>query len=68
MNVDEQDYREQVYAIVNVIPVGRVMTYGQSPTFWRGTRREQSVSNDALRRQMCVAGVINSQGSVRREK
>ena len=29
MNADEQSYREKVYAIVNVIPVGRVMTYGQ---------------------------------------
>ena len=29
MNVDEQSYREKVYRIVNEIPVGRVMTYGQ---------------------------------------
>jgi methylated-DNA-protein-cysteine methyltransferase related protein len=29
MNVDEQSYREKVYGIVNKIPVGRVMTYGQ---------------------------------------
>ena len=29
MNVDEQSYREKVYEIVNLIPVGRVMTYGQ---------------------------------------
>jgi len=29
MNVDEQSYREKVYGIVNEIPVGRVMTYGQ---------------------------------------
>jgi methylated-DNA-protein-cysteine methyltransferase-like protein len=29
MNVDEQSYREKVYAIVREIPVGKVMTYGQ---------------------------------------
>jgi methylated-DNA-protein-cysteine methyltransferase-like protein len=29
MNVDEQSYREKVYAIVREIPEGRVMTYGQ---------------------------------------
>lgn len=27
--VNEQRYRERVYEIVNAIPVGRVMTYGQ---------------------------------------
>jgi methylated-DNA-protein-cysteine methyltransferase-like protein len=29
MNVDEQSYREKVYAIVRQIPAGKVMTYGQ---------------------------------------
>jgi len=29
MNVDEQSYRSKVYEIVNLIPIGRVMTYGQ---------------------------------------
>jgi methylated-DNA-protein-cysteine methyltransferase-like protein len=29
MNVDEQSYREKVYAIVREIPRGKVMTYGQ---------------------------------------
>jgi len=29
MNVDEQGYREKVYAIVRQIPAGKVMTYGQ---------------------------------------
>lgn len=29
MNVDEQSYRAKVYEIVNKIPAGRVMTYGQ---------------------------------------
>ena len=29
MNADEPSYRKKVYEIVNEIPVGRVMTYGQ---------------------------------------
>ncbi len=29
MLVDEQSYRERVYALVRTIPRGRVMTYGQ---------------------------------------
>jgi methylated-DNA-protein-cysteine methyltransferase-like protein len=29
MNVDEQSYRQRVYEIVNQIPSGKVMTYGQ---------------------------------------
>jgi methylated-DNA-protein-cysteine methyltransferase-like protein len=29
MNVDEKSYRRKVYDIVNKIPPGRVMTYGQ---------------------------------------
>ncbi len=29
MKVDEKDYRERVYKIVQAIPPGRVMTYGQ---------------------------------------
>jgi methylated-DNA-protein-cysteine methyltransferase related protein len=29
MNVNDTGYREKVYAIVNLIPKGKVMTYGQ---------------------------------------
>ena len=66
MNVDEQSYREKVYRIVNEIPVGRVMTYGQiADILGEGytARTIGYVMHAADTENVPWQRVINSQGS-----
>ena len=66
MNVDEESYREKVYRIVNEIPVGRVMTYGQiADILGEGytARTVGYVMHAADTANVPWQRVINSQGS-----
>ncbi|HEX8637158.1 MAG TPA: MGMT family protein [Pyrinomonadaceae bacterium] len=66
MNVDEQSYREKVYRIVNLIPVGRIMTYGQiADILGEGytARTIGYVMHAADTKNVPWQRVINSQGS-----
>ena len=66
MNVDEQSYRKKVYRIVNEIPVGRVMTYGQiADILGEGytARTVGYVMHAADTKNVPWQRVINSQGS-----
>ena len=66
MNVDEQSYRERVYEIVQQIPVGKVMTYGQiAEILGEGytARTVGYVMHAASTQNVPWQRVINSQGS-----
>ena len=64
--VNDQKYRERVYAIVSDIPVGRVMTYGQiAEMLGKGytPRTVGFVMHAADTKEVPWQRVINSQGA-----
>jgi len=64
--VNDQQYRQRVYAIVNEIPVGRVMTYGQiAEMLGEGytPRTVGFVMHAADTKEIPWQRVINSQGA-----
>lgn len=70
-SVNDKKYRQKVYEIVNEIPVGRVMTYGQiAEILGEGytPRTVGYVMNAAETEKVPWQRVINSQGGCSTEK
>ena len=64
--VNDQKYRERVYAIVSEIPVGRVMTYGQTAEMLGEGYTPRTVGfvmHAADTKEIPWQRVINSQGA-----